>query len=35
MNDLIAVVLMVVLFPVALLYIAGCERLKPQRGSVR
>jgi hypothetical protein len=35
MADVIAVVLVAVLFPVALLYIAGCERLKPKRGSVR
>ncbi len=35
MGDVIAVVVVAVLFPVALLYIAGCERLKPQRGSVR
>jgi hypothetical protein len=35
MADVIAVVVVAVLFPVALLYIAGCERLKPQRGSVR
>lgn len=35
MADVIAVVVVAVLFPVVLLYIAGCERLKPQRGSVR
>jgi len=35
MADVIAVVVVAVLFPVAVLYIAGCERLKPQRGSVR
>jgi hypothetical protein len=35
MADLIAVVVVAVLFPVAFVYIAGCERLKPQKGSVR
>jgi hypothetical protein len=35
MADLIAIVLTALLFPAAALYVAGCERLKPQKGSVR
>jgi hypothetical protein len=35
MGDTIAVVMVAALLRIALLYIVGCERLKPQRGSVR
>jgi hypothetical protein len=31
MADLVSIVLLCILFPVALIYVAGCERLKGGR----
>jgi nitrate reductase NapE component len=35
MADLIAFLFLAVLFPTAVVYIVGCDHLKPQKGGAR